>query len=126
MLSNKALDFTPYLALLLLDVSSPHFKSCHMTSLVSTFLTFFLKICDQREKVTSTNAGSWFQSFMVLFTNEYFTVDKHFKFLFGQDAFDSRLDFHPSFHKHYTMRHWGLSCHFENDITLILRCYFSL
>ena len=42
--------------------------------LTITFLTLFLKICDLQGRVTSASAGSWFQSFVVLFTKEYFPL----------------------------------------------------
>jgi hypothetical protein len=42
--------------------------------LINTFLTLFLKLCSLQGKVASTSSSSCFQSFMVLFTNEYSPV----------------------------------------------------
>jgi hypothetical protein len=36
-----------------------------------TFLTLFLKLLDLQERAPKVSAGSWFQSWMVLFTEEY-------------------------------------------------------
>jgi hypothetical protein len=38
-------------------------------ALFITFLTFFLKLLDIQERARRTSAGSWFQSWMVLFTS---------------------------------------------------------
>jgi hypothetical protein len=35
-----------------------------------TLLTLFLKLLDLQERVPKTSAGSWFQSWMVIFTKE--------------------------------------------------------
>jgi hypothetical protein len=43
----------------------------HLTR-CTTFLTFFLKVLGLQERVPKASAGNWFQSCMVLFTEEYF------------------------------------------------------
>jgi hypothetical protein len=43
-------------------------------ALFITFLTLFLKLLGLQEKVPKTSAGSWFHSWMVLFTKEYFPM----------------------------------------------------
>ena len=48
--------------------------SLHFTSFIITVLTLFLKMCYLQEKVASTSAGSWFQSLINLFRNEYFRI----------------------------------------------------
>jgi hypothetical protein len=40
-------------------------------ALFITFLTLFLKLLDLEERDPKASAGSWFQSWMVLFTKEY-------------------------------------------------------
>jgi hypothetical protein len=70
-----------------LHFTSLHFTSLHITSLhfwwllphlyfslFITFLTFFLKLLDIKERDPKASAGSWFQSWMVLFTKEYFPI----------------------------------------------------
>jgi hypothetical protein len=39
-------------------------------ALFIAFLTLFLKLLDLEERVPKASAGSWFQSWMVLFTKE--------------------------------------------------------
>jgi hypothetical protein len=62
-----------------------HFTSFHLTSLYFddlplnfslfiTFLNLFLKLLGLQERFPKTSAGSWFQSWMVLFTKEYFPI----------------------------------------------------
>lgn len=46
----------------------------HFCSLIITFPTFFLKICDLQRKVAITSAGSWFHSLIVLLTEEYLPI----------------------------------------------------
>jgi hypothetical protein len=46
-------------------------KTLHLSSLIITFLTLFLKMCDLKGKVASATAGSWFHSLVVLYTKEY-------------------------------------------------------
>jgi len=46
-------------------------KTLHFSSLITTFLTLLLKICNFQRKVASTSAGSWFHSLIILFTKEY-------------------------------------------------------
>jgi hypothetical protein len=41
----------------------------HFTLFI-TFLTLFLKLLGLQERVPKTSAGSWFQSWMVLFTKD--------------------------------------------------------
>jgi hypothetical protein len=43
-------------------------------ALFITFLILFLKLLGLQERVPKTYAGSWFQSWMVLFTKEYFPI----------------------------------------------------
>jgi hypothetical protein len=64
----------------------PQFTSLHFTafSMISppplhfalfiTFLTPFLKLLGLQERVSKTSAGSWFQSWVVLLTKEYFPI----------------------------------------------------
>jgi hypothetical protein len=72
--------------------SSPQFTSLHFTSLHFTslhfwwflphlhfalfiiFLTLFLKLLGLQERVPKASAGSWFQSWMVLFAKKYFLL----------------------------------------------------
>jgi hypothetical protein len=77
--------YFPYLHLPSLHFTSLHFTSLHFTSLhcilmipphihfalFITFLTLFLKLLDLEERDPKTSAGTWFQSWMVLFTKEY-------------------------------------------------------
>jgi hypothetical protein len=66
------------------------FSSLHVTSLQCIFLffpphlhfalfiiflTFFLKLLDLQERVPKASAGTWFQSWMVLFTNDFFHIN---------------------------------------------------
>jgi len=44
------------------------------SSLVLTFLIFFLKICDLQRKVAITSAGSRFNSLIVLLTEQYLPI----------------------------------------------------
>ena len=48
--------------------------SLHFISLISTFLTLFLKTCDLKGKVPSASVGSWFQNLIALSTQEYFPM----------------------------------------------------
>jgi hypothetical protein len=59
---------------LLSYVSSPRFKSLHFTSLIITFLTLFLKICDLQGKDYRASAGGCFQYLMVLLKNKYVPI----------------------------------------------------
>jgi hypothetical protein len=43
-------------------------------ALFITFLTLFLKLLGLQERFPKTSAGSWFQTWMVLFTKEYFPM----------------------------------------------------
>jgi hypothetical protein len=53
------------------DISpTPHL---HFTSFV-TFLSIFLKLLGLEETVPKASAGSWFQSWMVLFKKQYFPI----------------------------------------------------
>jgi hypothetical protein len=47
----------------------------HFTLFI-TFLTLFLKLLDLEERAPKASAGSWFQSWMVLFTKEYLPIMK--------------------------------------------------
>ena len=49
-------------------------KTLYVSSLIITFLTLFLKICDWQVKDTSASAGNWFHSLTVLFTKEYLPI----------------------------------------------------
>jgi hypothetical protein len=49
------------------------FPPPHFTSFI-TFLTPFLKLIGVQETVPKASSGSWFQSWMVLFTKEYFPM----------------------------------------------------
>jgi hypothetical protein len=68
----------------LLHFTTLHFTSLHFTSLhfwtilphlhfalFITFLTLFLKLLGLQERVPKASAGSWFQSWLVLFTKEW-------------------------------------------------------
>ena len=46
-------------------------KTLHFTSLIITFLTPSLKICDVQGKVASASEGSRFHNLLVLFTKQY-------------------------------------------------------
>jgi hypothetical protein len=46
-------------------------NTLHFSSLITTFLTLLLKICNFQRKVASASAGSWFHSLIILFTKEY-------------------------------------------------------
>jgi len=50
-----------------------HFMT-HIHTLVITLPTISLELCGLQGTVASTSAGSWFQSFMVLCTKEYFPI----------------------------------------------------
>jgi hypothetical protein len=50
-----------------------HFTSPHFTSLI-TFLALFLKLLSLQERVPKASAGSWFQTWMVQFTKQYFPI----------------------------------------------------
>jgi hypothetical protein len=66
---NKTHIITPFYYITL------HYKiQLNFTSLTFNFLTLFLKICGLQGKVISASAGRLFQSFMVLFTKEYFPI----------------------------------------------------
>jgi hypothetical protein len=54
----------------ILDEFTPHL---HFAIFI-TFLILFLKLLDLQERVPKTSAGSWFQSWMVLYTKEYFLI----------------------------------------------------
>jgi hypothetical protein len=66
--------------------SSPQFTSFHFTAffgwfsshlhftLFITFLALFLKLFGLQEREPKASVASWFQSCMVLFTKEYFTI----------------------------------------------------
>jgi hypothetical protein len=58
--------------------TSLHFALLRFTSLhfalFITFLTLFLKLLGLQEKAPKTSSGSWFQSWVVLFTKEYFPI----------------------------------------------------
>jgi hypothetical protein len=43
-------------------------------ALFITFLTLFLKLLGLQERVPKASSGNWFQSCMVLFTEEYFPI----------------------------------------------------
>jgi hypothetical protein len=43
-------------------------------ALFITFLTLFLKLLEFEERDPKASAGSWFQSWMVLFTKEYLPI----------------------------------------------------
>jgi hypothetical protein len=49
---------------------SPHLHF----ALFIAFQTIFLKLLDLQKAVPKTSAGSWFQSWMLLFTKEYFPM----------------------------------------------------
>jgi hypothetical protein len=46
----------------------------HLFAIFITFLTFFPKLLGLQERGPKASAGSWFQSWMVLFTEEYFPI----------------------------------------------------
>jgi hypothetical protein len=43
-------------------------------ALFIAFLTLFLKLFGLQERAPKASTGSWFQSWMVLFTKEYFPI----------------------------------------------------
>jgi hypothetical protein len=65
----------PFLEILdfLLTSNSLHFTSLHFTSLI-TFLTLFLVVLGVEGTVPKTFTDSLFQSWMDLFTKEYFPI----------------------------------------------------
>ena len=75
---------TPYIPFTMCPYLSPslHFTSLHFTRLHLlhyrtsdiTFLNLFLNAVELHGSCSSTTAGNWFQSSMVLFTNEYFPM----------------------------------------------------
>ena len=74
----------PTLHFTTLPFTSLHFTSLHfsmifltlffkLTSIIA-FLTLFFKVFNLQGRISNTSAGSWFQSWMVLFTMEYFPI----------------------------------------------------
>jgi len=51
---------------------SPHFYSVHFTPFIIAFLSVPLRILGLKRKVPNASLSSWFQFFVVLFTEEYF------------------------------------------------------
>ena len=49
-------------------------ETLHFSPLVISFPSLFLTICDLYEKVTSTSAGSWFHSLIILLAKEYLPI----------------------------------------------------
>jgi hypothetical protein len=82
--NHNLLPFTSF------HITSLHFTSLHFTSLrwsplnfalFITFLILFLKLLGLKERVPKTSACSWFQSWIVLFTKEYFPMSVLFLLL---------------------------------------------
>ena len=55
-------------------INSSMAVTIRFSSLVLTFLIFFLKICDLQRKVAITSAGSRFNSLIVLLTEQYLPI----------------------------------------------------
>jgi hypothetical protein len=77
--------FSPQFTSICLQFISLQFNSVHFTSLgwffphfhfalFTTFLPPFLKLLGLQGRVPKASAGSWFQSWMLLFTKEYFPI----------------------------------------------------
>ena len=49
-------------------------RTFQFPSLVVTFPSLFLRMCDVQRKVSCASAGSWFHSLIVLFTKEYLSI----------------------------------------------------
>ena len=55
-------------------------KTLHFSSVIVTFLTYFLKICDLQGETASASAGSLFYVLTVLFTKQYLPMSVLFFF----------------------------------------------
>jgi hypothetical protein len=57
-----------------MDALCSNKKKKEATGIQYNTITLFLKLLGLQERVPNTSAGSWFQSWMVLFTKEYFPI----------------------------------------------------
>jgi len=69
----------------------------HFSSLILTFLIFFLKICDLQRKVAITSAGSWFNSLIILLTEQYLPISMCVKKNSSQETWCSSWQKNPKF-----------------------------
>ena len=55
-------------------INSSVAMTTNFSSLIITFLTLFLLLCDLQRKVAIASAGSWFHSLIVVFTKQYLPI----------------------------------------------------